>query len=231
MKLAVMQPYLFPYIGYYQFAYCSDMFIFYDDVTYIKNGYINRNSVLTKNGRQLFTIPVKNASSFTLIKDLEFSSDIKKILATIKQTYSKAPYFSDVYPIIEKVLSSNNRNVAYIAAQSIIEFFNYLNIDFKYIYSSSLDYDRNKSAKDKLYCFCDLFRCDTYINSIGGLDLYHKSEFDEKGIDLNFIYPDEIRYKQFNKKIGFEKNLSIIDILMNLSPLEIINLLEFYNVK
>ena len=76
MKLAVMQPYLFAYIGYYQLAYYSDIFVFYDDVTYIKNGYINRNSVLTKNGRQLFTHPVNNASSFKLIKDIEISSNV-----------------------------------------------------------------------------------------------------------------------------------------------------------
>ncbi|WP_318443298.1 WbqC family protein [Photobacterium leiognathi] len=215
MKLAVMQPYLFPYIGYYQLAYCSDMFVFYDDVTYIKNGYINRNSVLTKNGRQLFTLPVNNASSFTLIKDLDFSNNVKKILSSIQQAYSKAPYFSDVYPIVEKILKSENRNVAYMTSQSIIEVFKYLEVDFKYTYSSLVEYDNTQDAKNKLYQFCDIFNSNEYINTIGGKELYHKDDFIEQGINLGFISCCDIKYKQFNNNSDFESNLSMIDILMN----------------
>ncbi|HCR3455045.1 TPA: WbqC family protein, partial [Proteus mirabilis] len=98
MILAVMQPYLFPYIGYYQLAYHSDMFIFYDDVNYIKGGYINRNNILTKNGPQLFTLPVKKASSFKKINELFYQEDTRKILTSISQAYSKAPYFTSVFP-------------------------------------------------------------------------------------------------------------------------------------
>ncbi|WP_318443869.1 WbqC family protein [Photobacterium leiognathi] len=215
MKLAVMQPYLFPYIGYYQLAYCSDMFIFYDDVTYIKNGYINRNSILTKNGRQLFTLSVNNASSFTLIKDLEFSNNVKKILSSIQQAYSKSPYFSDVYPIIEKIFKSENRNVSYMASQSIIDIFKYLGVDFKYTYASSVEYDNKQDAKHKLYQFCDIFNSNEYINTIGGKELYQKDDFIKQGINLGFISCNEIEYDQFNNNSNFESNLSIIDLLMN----------------
>ena len=161
-----MQPYLFPYIGYYQLAYQSDMFIFYDDVTYIKNGYINRNSILTKNGVQLFTLPVNKASSFSLIKDLLFSDNTKKVLSSISQAYSKAPYFEAVYPMLENIFLSKNRSVAYIASQSIIQVFNYLGLEFNYIYSSLIDYDRSEDARGKLYQFCDIFNADRYTNSI-----------------------------------------------------------------
>jgi len=130
MILAVMQPYLFPYIGYYQLAYHSDFFIFYDDVNYIKNGYINRNTILTKNGRQLLTIPVNKASSFTKINELEFSSNVGKALASVTQAYSKAPYFSAVYPIIEQILTAENRSVSQMASRSVIEVFKYLKLDF-----------------------------------------------------------------------------------------------------
>ena len=231
MKLAVMQPYLFPYIGYYQLAYCSDMFVFYDDVTYIKNGYINRNSVLTKNGRQLFTLPVNNASSFTLIKDLEFSNNEKKILASIQQAYSKSPYFSDVYPIIEKIFKSENRNVAYMTSQSIIEVFKYLEVNFKYTYSSLVDYDNTQDAKNKLYQFCDIFNSNEYINTIGGKDLYHKDAFIKKGINLGFISSCDFEYNQFNNNSDFESNLSMIDVLMNCSKVEIMNIIGKYNVE
>lgn len=230
MKLAVMQPYLFPYIGYYQLAFCSDMFVFYDDVTYIKNGYINRNSVLTKNGRQLFTLPVNNASSFTLIKDLDFSENVKKILLTIQQAYSKAPYFSDIYPIIERIFKSENRNVTYMASQSIIEVFKYLDVDFKYIYASLVEYDNTKDAKHKLYQFCDIFHSNEYINTIGGSSLYSKEEFKNKNISLNFITTGDIYYNQFNIKQNFEPNLSIIDLLMNESKEKVKKILNNYKI-
>lgn len=230
MILAVMQPYLFPYIGYYQLAYHSDFFIFYDDVNYIKNGYINRNTILTKNGRQLFTIPVKKASSFTKINELEFDANVKKVLASLSQAYSKAPYFSAVYPMIEKILCAENRSVSSIASNSIIEVFKYLNLDFSYAYSSMLEYDRSQSAPDKLYQFCNIYKADHYTNTIGGQALYDKSEFSQRNIKLQFIKNQSCSYPQFNSQ-AFEENLSMIDILMNTSPEEIITLLGKYYVE
>ncbi|HIF9502933.1 TPA: WbqC family protein [Photobacterium damselae] len=230
MKLAVMQPYLFPYIGYYQLAYCSDIFVFYDDVTYIKNGYINRNSILTKNGRQLFTLPVNNASSFTLIKDLDFSENVKKILCSFQQAYSKSPYFSEVYPIIEKIFRSKNRNVAYITSQSIIEVFKYLEVDFKYTYSSLIEYDRTQDAQHKLYQFCEIFKSSEYINTIGGKELYHKDVFIKQGINLGFISCCDFEYKQLNNNSEFESNLSIIDMLMNESKSDVIKKLNLFRI-
>ncbi|HBC2875024.1 TPA: WbqC family protein, partial [Proteus mirabilis] len=123
---------------------------FYDDVNYIKGGYINRNRIQTRNGPQLFTIPIVKSSSFKKINELYFQEDIRKILLSISQSYSKAPYFSSVYPVIEQILTDKNRNVSNIASKSIIEVFRYLDIDFKYNYSSKIHYNRNndKNAKD-----------------------------------------------------------------------------------
>lgn len=229
MILAVMQPYLFPYIGYYQLAYHSDIFIFYDDVNYIKGGYINRNRIQTRNGPQLFTIPIVKSSSFKKINELYFQEDIRKVLLSISQSYSKAPYFSSVYPVIEKILTDKNRNVSNIASKSIIEVFRYLDIDFKYNYSSKIHYNRNndKNAKDKLIELCKIYKCDYYINSIGGKKLYKKEEFLSNRISLNFIKPKEVVYQQFNNK-NYEPNLSMIDILMNNSKNEVKKLLNEY---
>ncbi|EKO3569134.1 WbqC family protein [Vibrio metschnikovii] len=231
MSLAVMQPYLFPYIGYYQLAYLSDIFVFYDDVNYIKNGYINRNEILTKNGRQLFTLPVNKASSFTPIKDLYFSDNIRKILAQITQAYSKAPYFNDVYPIVEKVFISKNRSVEYMTSMSIIEVFKYLNVDFNYFFSSALAYERQKSAEFKLFEMCKLFGSRKYVNSIGGSALYNKSNFLKEGVELLFLSSKECHYSQFNNDSVFQDNLSIIDVLMNNGKDSILELLANYELK
>lgn len=231
MILAVMQPYLFPYIGYYQLAYHSDLFLFYDDVNYIKNGYINRNYILTKNGKQLFTLTINHASSFSKINDLEFSHNIRKILLSISQVYSKAPYFSSVYPIIEKIFTGQNRNVAYLSSSSIVEIFKYLQIDFQYEFTSNINYNRELSAKDKLYQLCKIYNADIYVNSKGGEILYNRAEFEQQGLLLQFIESDNtIHYNQFNSNL-FVANLSIIDLLMNLSRDEIINILGMYNAK
>lgn len=229
MILAVMQPYLFPYIGYYQLAYHSDIFIFYDDVNYIKGGYINRNNILTRNGPQLFTLPVIKASSFKKINELYFQEDIRKILASISQAYSKAPYFSSIFPLIEKVLSDKNRNIAHIASKSIIEVFKYLEINFNHTYSSLVNYDNSKDAKDKLIEFCKIYNCDNYVNTIGGKKLYRKEYFLKENVVLNFISSKDLRYSQYNYQ-KFEPNLSMIDILMNNSKAEIEKLLNDYSI-
>jgi hypothetical protein len=212
MKLAVMQPYLFPYIGYYQLAYYSDVYVFYDDVNYIKGGYINRNNILANSVSQRFTWPIEKASSFKKINQLEFSKNSRKILSTIRQSYSKAPYFLDVFPLIERVLQPDNYNVAAVASSSIIEVFNYLGIEKKFIFSSELSYDRELPAQDKLFEICNIIGATDYCNALGGIDLYSKSDFLENNINLYFLKPTSVSYKQQNDE--FVPFLSMIDVLM-----------------
>lgn len=229
MILAVMQPYLFPYIGYYQLAYHSNMFIFYDDVNYIKGGYINRNNILTRNGFQLFTIPIIKASSFKKINDLFFQEDTRKVLTSISQTYSKAPYFSSTFPLIEKILNDKNRNVANIASRSIIEVFQYIGLKLNYDFSSKINYNRENSAQEKIYELCKINNADKYVNAYGGMALYDKNEFKKRNIELGFINSIPTPYTQINSN-EFIKNASMIDILMNCSKDEIINQLNNYTV-
>lgn len=212
MKLAVMQPYLFPYLGYYQLVFCSDIFVFYDDVTYIKGGYINRNAILSQNKAQRFTIPVPGASSNVLIKDLNFSPDVRKVLSSIQQSYSKATFFADVYPIVEKVLTQSNRNVADLCRNSVSAVFEYLGINKQFHFSSELSYDRTLSPADKLVQMCKLFQCEEYINSPGGQALYSKEFFSSQNVALNFIFQKNVQYKQGAS--DYTPYLSIIDVLM-----------------
>lgn len=212
MKLAVMQPYLFPYIGYYQLVNSVDKFVFYDDVHFIKSGYINRNNILSNGKKQLFTIPVLGGSSNKLISELSFSGNVKKIIKTIEQSYSKAPYFSSVFPIIEKVFSDEDKTVVSITSASIREVFDYIGIQKEFLISSKIDNNKNLPAKDRLVQMSKILQCHTYINSPGGKDLYSKSYFDSFNIDLKFIQPKIVDYEQGGG--DFESNLSIIDVLM-----------------
>lgn len=229
MKLAVMQPYLFPYIGYYQLAYCSDLFIFYDDVNYIKKGYINRNNIATKNGVFLFSLPIKNASQNKLINELYFTEETKKILLTIEMSYSKSKYFYEIYPLIESIFNNKDRKVSNITSLSIIKIFEYLSLNFNYDFSSTIDYDRENGAQEKIYDLCKINNSKQYINAIGGIELYDKKEFQKRNIELGFIKPSITNYPQVNSST-FIDNLSMIDILMNCSKDEIINQLNNFKI-
>lgn len=229
MILSVMQPYLFPYIGYYQLVFNSDKFVFYDDVTFIKGGYINRNNILSSGKPNRFSLPVLKQSSNKNINELFFDNNVKKILKTISQSYSKAPYFSEVYPILVGVFDSEDRRVSTLCASSIISIFKYLDIEKECFLSSDLDYNRNLSASDKLIEMSRVFNADTYTNTIGGMNLYNKSYFDEHGIHLQFLKTSQIKYYQ-DKSDNFMDNLSIIDVLMWNSKSEVRNLLLSYDI-
>ena len=228
MRLAVMQPYLFPYIGYFQLIYASDLFLIYDDVAYIKQGYINRNSILSSNGATRFTVPVPGASSNKLISELAFSADVAKVLKTIEQSYSKAPYFEDVFPIIRGTLELKDRSIASVCQKCFEDIFFYLGIEKQFKKTSELKYGRAASALDRLIALCQQFGADCYINAAGGRKLYATEDFAEKGIGLKFV--DSLRVKYSQGVDEFVPNLSIIDMLMNCSPSLVIEHMERYQL-
>lgn len=228
MSFAVMQPYLFPYLGYYQLVNVVEKFVFYDDVTYIKGGYINRNNILSNNKVQRFTVPVPGMSSNVLINKLSFDNNVKKQLKSIEQSYAKAPFFSNVFPIIRRVLMDEKRNVEHICRLSITEVMDYLGIKKKYFYSSELNYQRNTGAANKLLNISKVLGSREYINSPGGKSLYSKEYFLEGGIKLQFIEMGECQYHQ-NSDI-FVHHLSMIDVLMWNSKDEVIELLNKYTL-
>lgn len=228
MKIAIMQPYIFPYIGYYQLVYSVDTFVFYDDVNFINRGYVNRNNILVNGEVKLFTVPLVKASQNKKILDINCQENVSKVIKTIHQSYSKAPYFNAVMPIVEKVLTSENRNLSYISVSSIKTVFEYLGIEKKFILSSSLTYDRSESAAGKLISICKLFNSDNYINSIGGVSLYNKDYFSLQGINLEFIKKENTIYTQC--KNDFIDNLSMLDVMMWCSKEDVIKLLGQYRM-
>ncbi len=227
-KLGVMQPYLFPYLGYYQLVMAVNKFVFYDDVTFIKGGYINRNNILANGKAQRFTIAVPGSSSNIKIKDLNFDVNIKKTLKSIEQNYNKAPYFLDVFPLVKEVLVDSNRNVAHICSNSIKKVFNYLDIEKEFYTSSQLDYDKTLSAPDKLIAMSQKLGANDYINSPGGKDLYDKTYFHNRGVNLSFIEMQHCSYEQAENE--FISHLSMIDVLMWNSKRDVRQLLTQYEI-
>lgn len=214
-KVAIMQPYAFPYIGYFQLIKAVDTFVFYDDVNFIKGGWINRNNILVNGQSNLFTIPLEKASQNILIKDIKIENSFNsKIIKTIERAYSKAPYFVNVFPIIQNTFNNHAQSsIANFAIQGVIAILSYLNIKTE-ILISSIHFQETKGLEkaERLIQICKKLNANTYINAIGGQELYNKKQFAEHNINLYFLKSKALNYKQFHNE--FIPWLSIIDILM-----------------
>ncbi len=228
--IAIMQPYHFPYLGYWQLINAVDEYVVYDDVNFIKGGWINRNNILLNGKAHLFTLPLENSSSFRHINEIEITKNRKmkeKICKTITAAYLKAPFYKEVYPIIEKFLMEDGI-ISNIIYNSIIELKKYIGIDTKIVLSSQINQNRELAAEKRVIDIVKNLHGTIYINAIGGQSLYDKQEFKEHGIDLFFIKTNDIVYQQFNNE--FVPNLSIIDVLMFNSPEKIREMLDDYEL-
>jgi hypothetical protein len=228
MNLAVMQPYLFPYIGYWQLIDAVDIFVIYDDVNFIKRGYINRNNILENKTYQLITLELIGASQNKRINEISIGNNANKLLKTLKQNYLKAPFYMDVFPVLEEILNNNQKELSRFLGFSLVKISKYLNIDTKFLYSSDIKNDKALKAQDRLIEMSKILNATGYINSIGGIELYDKEIFSQNDINLSFLKSSEISYKQFNNE--FIPNLSIIDVLMFNSKDNVKNMLNQFQL-
>lgn len=217
MKVAIMQPYLFPYIGYWQLINAADKFVILDDVNYIMRGFINRNRILLNGKPYMFSIPIKKASQNKLIMDTELNfseKDKRKFLMTIKNTYQKAPYFHKVMPVIEQITDNPETDLTSYIHYSIVQINQYLGINTEILLSSKIQKDNSLKAQDRIIEICKKLQADIYINPCGGRLLYNHYAFEKEGMELFFLDTKSscIRYKQYDEE--FIANLSIIDVLM-----------------
>jgi hypothetical protein len=232
MKIAIMQPYFFPYIGYFQLINTADKFVILDDVNYISRGWINRNNILVNGKKTLFTLPVLKASQNKLIKEIEISIDKKwkrKFSKTIEMTYKKAPFFSQTLALVEKVLNFESKSLTDFLYNSLLEVCTYLEIDTKIEKTSSIYQNSALKADNKIIDICKQEKGTIYINPIGGQELYKQEKFTQEGIELYFLNTGQIDYQQFSKE--FVPYLSIIDIMMFNSPSKIKKILTNFELK
>lgn len=223
--VGIMQPYVFPYIGYFQLIKAVDKFVVYDDVAFINKGWINRNNILVNGKASMFTIPLVGASQNRLILDIEvdnLAAWSKKFLKTIEQSYKKAPFYNEGFSIVEQVFNLPVVSIAELATASLKETCKYLNIETEVVESSTIYNNQDLKAQGRILDICLQEKANHYINPIGGMAIYDKQLFADNEILLNFIKAKSIQYKQFNKdEATFVPWLSIIDLLMFCSVEEI----------
>ncbi|WP_282015387.1 WbqC family protein [Marinifilum flexuosum] len=231
-SVAIIQPYVFPYLGYFQLLHAVENVVFYDDVNFIKRGWINRNQILVNGKEFMFTIPLRKASQNKLINEIELVEKqlfIQKFRLQLKLAYAKAPYYHDVKEVIESVFVGDYSNIGDLAIVSILAVYRYLNMDLNWMKSSEEFCETKGQEKaDRLIHISKMLACDTYINPVGGKSLYHKDYFAKHGIDLSFIESGKINYKQFEN--DFVPYLSIIDVMMFNDKAAVIELLNNFKI-
>ncbi len=232
MKIAIMQPYLFPYAGYFQLINAVDQFVLYDDVQFIKGGWINRNYILLNNKKNLFSFGLKSSSTYACINQREFSEkfieDKQSFLSKLKQAYQKAPCFNQVYDLIFKILDHKENNLSLFILNSLRQTSTYLGLQTKFLLSSEIIQQPELRSTDRVLHLLKILKCSSYVNAIGGEALYSKQEFKEQKIDLHFLKTKDISYPQFGPT--FIPNLSIIDVLMFNEREQVKILLEQYEL-
>ncbi len=209
-----MQPYFFPYIGYFQLISSVDAFVIYDNIKYTKKGWINRNRILHNNQPALLSLPIKSASDSLDVRDRYLAETFirRKMLNQIEQAYKKAPHFQSVFPVISNAINATQNNLFDYVFNSVREVCTYLEIETKIIVSSKIDADLSKTGENKVLEYCNKLGATTYINAIGGQALYSKETFRTNDIDLKFIQTKHLSYPQFGAE--FVPWLSIIDVMM-----------------
>src|ERR1035437_4014809 len=214
MNLSIMQPYFLPYIGYFQLIQSVDTFIVYDNIKYTKKGWINRNRFLQNGKDALFSVPLKNGSDSLDIRDRDIAEHFRKdkLLNQLKEAYRRAPCFTQTFPLIEKIVRYEDTNLFRFLQHSLVKTCEHLGIGTEIRISSGIAVEPDLKGQDKVLALCEAVGAKTYVNAIGGLELYSKDTFRKKGIELKFIRSKPFEYAQFGEP--FVPWLSIIDVMM-----------------
>jgi WbqC-like protein family len=233
MTLGIMQPYLFPYLGYFQLVSTVDKFVIYDDVSYIKQGWINRNQVLLHGRPHLFSVPLSRASSNVDIRNTsvclsEYPRWRDKFHKTIALAYSAAPRYEAVRLLLASVVDTIPTTIGELAGRSVLAVCEFVGIRTRIELTSTVYGNSHLHSQNRVLDICARENADRYVNPSGGHELYSRDAFGTRGIDLKFLRSRPTPYQQFYPP--FVPGLSIIDILMFNSPDQVHGLLADYDL-
>ena len=214
MKVAIMQPYFLPYIGYWQLIAAVDAFVVYDNIKYTKKGWINRNRFLMNGVEAGFSLPLRKDSDFMDVNQryLADAFDRENLLNRFREAYRKAPEFSSVMPLLEQIIRNPEANLFEYILGSIRVVCGFLEIKTPLVVSSTIACDHSLKSGERVQAICKALEADTYVNPVGGMELYSKEDFARNGIDLKFLKALPFEYSQGGSP--FVPWLSILDVLM-----------------
>ncbi|MBN8454890.1 WbqC family protein [Accumulibacter sp.] len=217
MRLAIMQPYFMPYIGYWQLIAAVDRMIVLDDVAFIRRGWINRNRILVGGAAHRFSLPLRQASQNRLINEIELATDTswwQRFRLTLAQSYRRAPFYEETQAFLEPIVSDGRGPLLPFLLRSINAVAAHLDIHTPLLTSSAIDPERRSRGQQRILVLCCHAGAAEYLNLPGGRALYDPLLFRESETELRFLVPREQPYPQIGGR--WSPWLSIIDLLMHL---------------
>ncbi|MGE7020273.1 WbqC family protein [Solibacillus cecembensis] len=217
IKVALMQPYFFPYLGYFQLIHAVDEFIVFDQAQYIRRGWMNRNRILNAQKDSVFiNVPVIKAPRDTKIKDITINNTMNWQEEIFHQLsyYKNAPYYKNVLEFLNECLINNSGNLSEFNTSLLRETCALLNIETNITILSQRfpNIDRADAADEWGIIVSKALNATEYINAIGGKEFYSQQKYKENGLEIKFINPILTPYEQY--KNNFTPGLSIIDVMM-----------------
>ncbi len=223
---AIMQPYFIPYVGYFQLINYVDSFVILDDAKYTKKGWINRNFLTINGEKKLISIPLSKASDYKKINEREISKSYspEKVFDLITQNYSKSPNWVLAKDLIQEIIFFEERNLSNFIVNSIKIICNFLDISTPIYISSQIPNLTFKSKEEKILKICNFFESSRYVNPFGGINLYNKSDFYDKNMELNFMLfePSE----SSKASIPFLETISTLDLILKVDLDKLKNILK-----
>lgn len=235
MKIAIMQPYLFPYIGYFSLIKNTDHFVFFDTPQYIRKGWINRNRILGTNGKDIyFTVPVEKCPRETPIKEVKISHNEdwqEKWMGQLTIYKKRAPYYSTIMQLVRDVLSCDTQYISEMAINSVIKTCQYLGIELNYdVYSKmNLPLFEVEAPDEWALGITREMKYDTYVNPPGGKTFFDANKYKKANIELEFLTQEIQKYNQRIRE--FVPGLSILDVMMFCTPEEIRSMMDSYKIE
>lgn len=211
---AIMQPYLFPYIGYFQLIAAVDQFVIYDTVKYTKKGWINRNRFLREGEPVVFTLPLEKDADHLDIRARRIAQSFEpgRLCAQIAQAYRRAPHRHETMPLVESVLSYRSDTLFDHLRHGLIRTCAHLDIGTPIRTASEIEGTTDLRRQERVIDICRQLGASTYVNPIGGTALYDPAAFAQRGITLRFLRARPFAYAQGPHP--FVPWLSILDVLM-----------------
>jgi hypothetical protein len=232
LKLAIMQPYFLPYLGYFQLMHEADRFVVYDDVGWIKGGWIHRNRIRVGDEGRWFTLPTRGASPNRSIHEVELG-DLgpwrRKFTTQLAHAYAKAPQRDATLALVERICAHETDRVAELARHALTEVAGVLGIDVAWVPTSRRYQNADLAGQERVLDICAREGATRYVNPIGGVSLYDPGAFAARGIELRFLECHAPAYAQ--GKEPFVPHLSILDVLFWNTPEQITPMLDAYALR
>jgi hypothetical protein len=232
LRVALMQPYFFPYLGYFQLMHAVDCFVFYDDAQFMKGGWVNRNRLLVAGRPGWWTFPVVHASHRLPISRRAYCNSptqVSRLAAQVEHAYRLAPQFGSMFPRIAGYLESPRSNVATFNQSHLELLARDMGLQCRFLAASELVPGTTLDGQAKVIEICRALGASHYVNSPGGQALYDATAFADAGVQLGFLHPRPAAYPQFGE--AHVPALSIVDALMFNDPANMRQLLQQYDLS